>query len=175
MSQVYLDECGFALNLHRLYGWSPKGQRCQEVVPFNRGKNRSVLGAYGFPGADNPTGMWALEQCLGAWNTQTFEAFVAHALLPHLPPGSVLILDNARIHHGAGLKETVEAARCRLLYLPPYSPDFSPIELVWSWVKAEVRKQAPRTDEQRQLHIQQASLALPSSAANGWFTKCGIL
>ena len=172
---MFLDECGFALNLHRLYGWAPRGERCQEAVPCNRGKNRSVLGAYGFPSPDNPTGLWALEQRLGAWNTQSFEGFVADSLLPHLPPGSVLILDNARIHHGEGLQEKVEAAGCRLLYLPPYSPDFSPIELVWSWLKDQVRKQAPRSDEQRQLHIHQASLAVPPDAAQGWFHKCGIL
>lgn len=146
-----------------------------EVVPFNRGKNRSVLGAYGFPCPDNPTGLWALEQRLGAYNTQTFEAFVAHALLPQLPPGSVLILDNARIHHGSNLQALVEEAGCRLLYLPPYSPDFSPIELLWSWFKDQVRKQTPRTDTLRLHAIEQTALQIPSDAAHGWFHKCGIL
>jgi transposase len=111
----------------------------------------------------------------GAYNTQSFEEFVAKALLPQLPPGSVLILDNARIHHGPSLKVIVEAAGCHLLYLPPYSPDFSPLELVWSWLKDQVRKQAPRTDEQRQRDILQTSLTLPTDAATGWFQKCGIL
>lgn len=64
---VFLDECGFALNLHRFYGGAPKGERCFESVPFNKGQNRSVLGAYGWPCAQNPSGLWALEQCLGAW------------------------------------------------------------------------------------------------------------
>lgn len=172
---VFLDECGFALNLHRLYGWAPKGQRCYEAVPFNRGKNCSVLGGYGFPDEDNPTGLWALEQRLGAYNTQTFEAFVAGQLLPQLPPGSVLILDNARIHHGPNLQALVQGAGCRLLYLPPYSPDFSPIELVWSWFKDQVRKQAPRTDQNRQMAIENTALQIPSNAATGWFQKCGIL
>ena len=65
---MFLDECGFSLNLHRLYGWAPRGERCYEVVPFNKGKNRSVLGAYSWPGEENPTGLWALWQRLGAWN-----------------------------------------------------------------------------------------------------------
>lgn len=172
---VFLDECGFALNLHRLYGWALRGERCVETVPFNRGKNRSVLGAYGFPGPENPTGLWALEQRLGAYNTQTFEAFVAHSLLPQLPPGSVLILDNARIHHGPNLQTLVEKAGCHLLYLPPYSPDFSPIELLWSWFKDHVRKQAPRTDTLRQLTIEDTARQIPHKAASGWFQKCGIL
>ena len=172
---VFLDECGFALNLHRLYGWALKGERCCERVPFNKGKNRSVLGAYSWPGAENPTGLWALEQRLGAWNGDTFEAFVAQALLPQLPPGSVLVMDNARIHHRASLHEKVKAAGCRIIYLPPYSPDFNPIELVWSWLKDQVRSLAPRTDEERETHIQSAAARLPSHAAKGWFHLCGIL
>ena len=175
---VFLDECGFALNLHRLYrhyGWALKGERCFECVPFNKGKNRSVLGAYGWPGATNPTGLWAVEQRLGAWNGDTFEEFVAHTLLPQLPAGSVLIMDNARIHHRASLHEKVKAANCRIIYLPPYSPDFNPIELVWSWLKDQVRSLAPRTDEERQVCIQAATACLPPHAAKGWFHLCGIL
>jgi transposase len=172
---VFLDECGFALNLHRLYGWAPKGQRCFECVPFNKGKNRSVLGAYSWPCAENPTGLWALWQRLGAWKGDTFEQFVGEAILPQLPCGSVLVMDNARIHHRTTLHEMVEAAGCRIVYLPPYSPDLNPIELVWSWLKDQVRRLAPRNDEQRQLDIQNAADLLPSSAAQGWFQHCGIL
>ena len=172
---VFLDECGFSLNLHRFYGWAPKGERCVEAVPFNKGPNRSVLGAYSFPSPKNPTGLWALWQRLGAWKSATFEQFVEEALLPHLPQDSVLVMDNARIHHGATLKAKVQAAGCRLLYLPPYSPDFNPIELVWSWLKNSVRLLAPRTDEQRKQDIQNASRTLPPNAAKGWFQHCGIL
>ncbi len=171
---VFLDECGFALNLHRLYGWAPQGERCCEVVPFNKGKNRSVLGAYSWPSEVNPSGLWALWQRLGAWDGAGFEQFVAEALLPQLPVGSVLVMDNARIHHRATLHEKVEVAGCRILYLPPYSPDFNPIELVWSWLKSAVRLLAPRTDEQREHHIEQAARLLPAHAAKGWFQHCGI-
>lgn len=172
---VFLDECGFALNLHRLYGWAPRGERCFEAVPFNKGKNRSVLGAYSWPGDQNPTGLWALWQRLGAWKGDTFEEFVEEALLPQLPQGSILIMDNARIHHRPTLHKKVEAAGCRILYLPPYSPDFNPIELVWSWLKDQVRLLAPRTDEQRQHDIQNTAALLPAHAAKGWFQLCGIL
>ena len=172
---VFLDECGFALNLHRFYGWAPKAERCFERVPFNKGKNRSVLGAYGWPGPQNPTGLWALGQCLGAWNGERFEQFVQEELLPQLPVGSVLVMDNARIHHRQTLQEIVEAAGCRIVYLPPYSPDFNPIELVWSWLKDRVRLLAPRTDQHRQQAIQEAAQLVPSHAAKGWFHLCGIL
>jgi transposase len=163
------------LNLHRLYGWAPRGKRCLEKVPFNKGKNRSVLGAYSWPCPDNPNGLWALDQRLGAYCGDSFEEFVQQTLLPRLPEGSVLVMDNARIHHRQTLHEMVEAAGCRILYLPPYSPDFSPIELVWSWLKDAVRLLKPRTDVQRQLYIQQAEARLPPQAAQGWFRHCGIL
>ena len=107
---VFLDECGFSLNLHRLYGWAMGAERCFEAVPFNKGVNRSVLGAYSLPCPDNPTGLWALWQKLGAWTGQLFEIFLREAVLPRLPKGRVLVLDNARIHHGPTLRETVEEA-----------------------------------------------------------------
>jgi hypothetical protein len=100
---VFLDECGFSLNLHRLYGWVIGGGRCQENVPFNRGTNRSVVGAFSLPSESNPTGMLALWQKDGAWNQVLFECFVEIAVLPLVPQGSVLVLDNARIHHNPSL------------------------------------------------------------------------
>jgi len=81
--------------------------------------------------------------------------------LPLLPPGSVLVLDNARFHHGARITDLVEAAGCSLLYLPPYSPDLNPIELVWSWIKTRVRTWAPRDDHHRLQSIALAHSLLP--------------
>lgn len=171
---MFLDECGFSLNLHRFYGWVLGGGRCVEEVPFCKGRNRSVVGAYSLPSPENPTGLWALWQKIGAWNGFLFEAFLEEAVLPRVPKGSVLVLDNARIHHGKGLVEMVEKAGCWLLYLPPYSPDYNPIELVWSWLKDRVRDLAPRDDEQRVALIKQAQRALPPQAATKWFQHCGL-
>lgn len=171
---VFLDECGFSLNLHRLYGWAIGGERCVEKVPFNKGVNRSALGAYSLPTKDNPTGLWALWQKLGAWTGLLFEAFLTDELLPRLPQGCILVLDNARIHHGPKLKEIVEKAGHTLLYLPPYSPDYNPIELVWSWLKKMVRNLAPRTDLERERTIDEARKLVPSQNAYGWFRKCGL-
>lgn len=171
---VFLDECGFALNLHNLYGWCLGGGRLEEAVPFNKGENLSVVGAYSLPCEDNPTGLWALWHKRGAWTGRLFKLFVEEDVLPRLPEGSVLVLDNARIHHGHALKEAVEQAGHCLLYLPPYSPDFNPIEMVWSWLKAKVRALAPRTDEQRLKHIRLAQSVLPPKAAAKWFLKAGL-
>lgn len=172
---VFLDECGFGLNLHRLYGWVIGGGRCVEAVPFNKGVNRSVLGAFSLPSEKNPSGLWALWQKLGAWTGLLFEIFVEEVLLPLVPVGSVLVLDNARIHHRSSLTQAVEKAGCSLLYLPPYSPDFNPIELVWSWIKGRVRTLAPRDDQQRETLIHLVGQNLPPQDATGWFRKCGIL
>jgi len=171
---VFLDECGFGLNLHRLYGWTIGGGRCVEVVPFERGLNRSVLGALSLPAPDCPTGLRALWQKLGAWTRATFEAFLQDGLLPVLEIGSVLVLDNASIHRGGAIRELVEAAGCSLLYLPPYSPDLNPIELAWSFIKGRVRAEAPREDGHREEAIHEATRQLPPLAPTAWFRHCGL-
>ncbi len=171
---VFLDECGFGLALHRLYGWVMGGGRCFEEVPFTKGVNRSVLGAFSLPTATCPNGMRALWHKKGAWNRDSFEAFLSDGLLPVLERGSVIVLDNARFHHGGGIHALVEKAGCSLLYLPPYSPDLNPIELVWSYIKNLVRSWAPRDDEARERDIQRAATLLPLQAATNWFKHCGI-
>lgn len=171
---VYLDECSFLLNLHQLYGWASAGVRCVEEVPFVRGKNLSVVGAFSLPSPHNESGLWALWHVEGAWKAWSFELFLKEMVLPRLAAGSVLVLDNARIHKGQELRATVEAAGCSLLYLPPYSPDFNPIELLWSWLKNAVRAVAPRTDWQRIRAIRDTEKQLTPQNAAAWFHHCGL-
>jgi transposase len=120
-------------------------------------------------------GMIATTSKLGAMKRADFEAFLEQDLLPRLPVGSILVLDNARIHHGGEIAKIVEKAGCRLLYLPPYSPDFSPIELAWSWIKRFVREWAPRDEAWQARAIAEAIAALPAAHAPGWFRHCGYL
>ena len=122
------------MNLHRLYGWTIGGGRCVEEVPLTRGAHLSLLGAFSLPSSGCPSsgysnGLRVLWHKSGAWNRASFEAFLQDGLLPLLPPGSVLVLDNARFHHGPHITALVEAAGCSLLYLPTDSPDLNPIEL----------------------------------------------
>jgi len=163
----FLDESGFSLNLYRAYGWSAKSERCYQYVPFNRGTNRSVIGAFTL------SGMVACQSLLGAVRRDRFESFLRHHVLPAVVPGTVLVLDNARIHHGGDIKEIVSAFGCSVLYLPPYSPDFSPIELAWSYVKHIVRGVGPREDHLREEAIERAVALIPISHAIAWFRKCG--
>ena len=165
---VFLDEAGFNLAMYANHGWSSRGERLVEAVPFQRGKNFSVLGAMSL------SGMVCTLQKEGSIKRVDLEEFLTRELLPKLERGSVLVLDNARSHHGGGLARIVEEAGCSLLYLPPYSPDFNPIELGWAWIKRLVRKLAPRNADSRLAAILSAISQLPSAFAKPWFRKTGL-
>jgi len=174
---VFLDECGFSLAMYWLYGWAIKSERCVEKVPCQRGVNRSLLGAISL------SGMIAFASKTGGYNQaqvpcrrrEDFEKFLTDELLPKLAAGSVLVMDNARIHHGGKIEELVTGSDCSVLYLPPYSPDFNPIELAWGWIKGQVRRICPRNDESREQAISSTIRAMPQDFALPWFRKCGIL
>lgn len=149
------------------YGWALRKERLVESVPLNRGKNLSVLGAFG------AEGMLAQTRKVGAMKRIDVERFLEEDLLLKLETGSVLVLDNARIHKGGRIEDIVTAAGCSLLYLSPYSPDFSPIELAWSWIKNAVRRLCPRDEEARKEAVETAVAALPTDFTKPWFDKCG--
>jgi transposase len=152
---VFIDESGFSLSLYQHYGWAPRSERLFEAVPFNRGKNLSVIGALDLEG------MLCTRNKSGAVKREDVETFLSEDVLPWLLPGSVIVLDNARIHHGGKIQQIVEAAGCSVLYLPPYSPDFSPIEPAWGWIKRRVRQRCPRDDKSRVVAIEESVAALP--------------
>jgi transposase len=164
---VFLDEAGFSLALPLLYGWGPTTERLFEAVPAQRGVNLSVLGAFDLEG------MVSITHKEGPMKRVDVEAFLRQDLLPRLLPGSVLVLDNARIHHGGEIEKVVSEAGCSLLYLPPYSPDFSPIELAWGWLKRFVRRLCPRDALSRLASLEEAVASLPAAFAPSWFRKCG--
>ena len=166
---MFLDESGFSLALSVLYGWGKKGEPLVEQVPARRGKNLSVLGAFDIEG------MLATTSRLGAMTRADFERFLQEDLLPRLLPGSVLVLDNASIHKGGQIECLASAAGCRVLYLPPYSPDLNPIELAWAFVKSQVRKRGPREDAVRQQAVEAALAAIPESLAPACFRHCQYL
>lgn len=157
---------GVSLALSVLYGWGKKGQDLIEAVTAKRGKNLSVLGAF-----DN-IGMLATTCKLGAMTRENFEKFLSQDLLPKLEPGSVLVLDNASIHKGGNIEAIVKKAGCRLLYLPPYSPDFNPIELAWAFLKRLIRRAGPRDDAARVKAVKDALAALPDYFAKACFRHC---
>jgi hypothetical protein len=133
---VFQDESGFSLAFCLAYGWSARGERLAEVVPFQRGANLSVLGALDWEG------MVCTCSKEGAMKRVDVEAFLKSDLLPRLLPGAVPVLDNARIHHGGRIEEIVTAAGCSILYLPPYSPGILPTSTRSSWCGPDQARRA---------------------------------
>jgi transposase len=136
---VFLDETAAATNMTRRYGWAPRGQRCRIAVPQGHYKTTTVTAAL------RADGLCAVDLADGATDGGRFRAYVTDTLAPVLRHGDTVILDNLGAHKVAGVREAIEAAGARLLYLPPYSPDFNPIEQVFAKLKRLLRTKAART------------------------------
>jgi transposase len=166
---VFVDECGTHTSMTRRYARAPKGERAYGSVPRNRGKNTTLLASIGLEG---------MGPCLVVEGTTTkiiFEAYVERVLAPALSPGQVVVMDNLTAHKGSRVRELVEGRGCELLYLPPYSPDFSPIEEAFSKVKAMLKKACARTRGALVEAIAAALSAVTPQDARGFFGHCGYL
>jgi transposase len=164
---LFLDESGSNQAMTRPYARAPRGQRAQATKPVNRGIHITMLAALGLEG------VVAAMTIDGFTDGAVFRAFLHDVLRPHLRPGQIVSLDNLKAHKVTGVAEVIAAAGARLLYLPPYSPDFSPIEECWSKIKALLRAKAARTREALELAIAEAFAAVTASDAYGWFTHAG--
>jgi transposase len=109
----------------------------------------------------------------GATAAEVFRGYVEQVLRPMLRPGEIVIMDNRRAHKAAGIREAIVQTGARLLYLPPYSPDWSPIELCWSKLKTALRTAKARTREALVHAIAQALASITVSDARSWFHHCG--
>ena len=123
----------------RLRGRAPRGERCRAAVPHGHWKTTT------FTAGLRLTGMTAPMVLDGAMNGPAFLAYVEQVLVPTLSPGDIVVMDNLPAHKSAGVRTTIEAAGASLRLLPPYSPDFNPIEQAFSKLKALLRKAAART------------------------------
>jgi len=166
---VFIDECGSNIALTPRYGWALKGQRATGSVPRNRGKNTTLIAALGFEGMSESM---IIE---GAVDTAVFERYVEEVLAPQLLPNHIVILDNLRSHKSQRIRQLIEARGCQLLFLPAYSPDFSPIEEAFSKLKAFLRRIGARTPELLQEALIQALQTITPQDAHGWFGHCGYL
>lgn len=164
---VFLDESGSNIALTRLYARAPKGKRARGSIPRNRRKNVTVLASLSLSGIGETM---IIE---GAANAHIFEIYIEQILAPSLQKGQIVVMDNLSIHKGQKVRQLIEACECRLLFLPAYSPDFSPIEEAFSKIKAALRRAGARTHEALQQAIAQALLTVTASDALGWFRHCG--
>ncbi|NEI53273.1 IS630 family transposase [Rhizobium leguminosarum] len=136
---VFIDETSASTKMARLYGRAPKGQRCRASVPHGHWKTTT------FTAGPRLGGMAAPMVLDGPMNGDAFLAYVSQVLVPELTPGDIVIMDNLPAHKVAGVRDAIEAAGAGLIYLPPYSPDFNPIEMAFSKLKALLRAAAART------------------------------
>lgn len=166
---VIIDECGSNIALTPLYARAPRGKRAMGAVPRNYGKNTTLIASLSLQGMGEAL---ILE---GAADACAFELYIERVLAPSLREGQIVIMDNLSIHQGPRVREAIEAKGCRLLFLPAYSPDLSPIEEAFSKLKAALRRSGARTQEALWEAIAQALQTITSHDALGWFTHCGYL
>ena len=136
---IFIDETWAKTNMTRLRGRAPRGVRLIDKTPHGHWQTTTLIAALGINGIRCSTVVD------GAVNGDVFEAFVRQVLLPELRPGDVVIMDNLSSHKRARIRELIEEKQAELRYLPPYSPDMNPIELVFSKVKQALRSLAART------------------------------
>ena len=165
---VFVDESGSNQALAPRFGYAPKGERSHGSVPRNRGRNTSILAALG---ADGLAGTMTVE---GATNKEVFWTYLDQVLCPALRPGQIIVMDNLAAHKNETVREKLEAAGCRLLFLPAYSPDFNPIEMAFSKLKAGLRKARARTQKTLEAAIAAGLATITSKDARGWFKHCGF-
>jgi len=164
---VFVDEMGTNTSLGPLYAWSPRGERAYSNVPRNRGPNTTLLASM------TSEGMGPCLAVEGATTRVVFEAYAEKVLVPSLRRGQVVVMDNLSAHKGERVRELVESAGCELLYLPPYSPDLSPIEEAFSKVKGLLRKAEARSREALIEAMGKALDAVTAKDASGFFEHCG--
>lgn len=164
---VFLDESGAKTNMTRLYGRCFDGQRVADATPHGHWCTTTMLSSIRL---DGTTAAMVIE---GATDAMVFQAYVTQVLIPTLRPGDIVVMDNLSPHKSAGIAEAIEAAGAEVWFLPPYSPDFNPIEKMWSKIKAFLRAVKARTYDALLQAIAAALRTISASDVIGWFESCG--
>jgi transposase len=162
-----VDETAVNTAMTRRYGRAPRGERVHDSAPRNYGTHTSVIGAMGL------RGLVAALTVEGAVDTLCFDAYAERVLGPRLRPGDVVVLDNLTAHRASRIEEVAAGRGAQVLWLAPYSPDFSPIEQCWSKIKAYLRGVKARTAEALDEALAQAIGLVTRSDIRGWFKHCG--
>lgn len=167
-----MDESGVDTRLTRRYARAVPGERALGSAPFGSYARLTIVGGLALEGLLAPM------SSASAMNTDLFLGYLDQVLIPELrkkKPGAVVVLDNLKPHWAVEVREKLEAAGLRLLYLPPYSPDFAPIEQAWSKLKTLLRTAAARTEEALEAALAEALDRITAADAQGWFAHCGYV
>jgi transposase len=164
---VVIDEFGSNLDMHPTHAWAPIGERAIASVPRNTPINTTTIASL------TEQGMGPALIVEGGVDCLTFNAYLEQLLAPTLQPGQVVLLDNLSAHKSARAEQIIAARGCRLMYLPPYSPDYSPIELAFAQIKADLRRAAARTRELLEAAIATALAQIKAADAQAFFQHCG--
>lgn len=166
---AFVDETGANTSMARMYGYAPRGERVDGAVPLHHEGNITFLSALTIDGLVAP---WARDHAV---NGAFFVAWLEQILLPRLRPGMTVVMDNLPAHKVAGVREEIERAGCKLLYLPPYSPDLNPIENYFSKFKRLLRDAAARTAEAVCEAMRRAVEMFTPQEYLRYFRHCGYL
>lgn len=153
----------------RSHARSLKGERAESVEPFNPGKKMSVIGSLSL------TGVGATMSIEGAVDTEVFDAYVEHFLVPILIKDDIVLLDNVKFHYSQRAIGLIESVGARVLHIPAYSPDFNPIEECISKIKAILRAAKARTHRKLQNALAKAIKMVAVDDICGWFADCGYV
>jgi transposase len=164
---IFVDECGTHTSLAPIYGYAPRGERLYISVPRGRGKNTTLLSSMTL------LGMGPSMAVEGATTARVFETYIEKVLAPSLEEGQVVVMDNLGAHRPKRIRELIEQRGCELVYLPPYSPDYNPIEEAFAKIKNLLRKAAARTKKALVEAIGAALCAISAQDARGFFEHAG--
>ena len=164
---VFIDETGASTKMARFYGRSKRGQRCRAAIPHGHWLITT------FTAALRRTALTAPMTLDGPMNAVAFRAYVEQVLAPTLDPGDIVVMDNLPAHKGSAVRAMIEARGANLLLLPPYSPDFNPIENAYAKLKSHLRKAAARTVNTLEAAITDAFRAFTSNECANYFSAAG--
>ena len=164
---MFIDETGTTTKMARLRGRSARGERCRASVPHGHWKTTTLVAALRL------NGMTAPMVIDGAMNGEVFTAYAETFLAPTLAPGDIVVMDNLPAHKVAPARQAIERAGASVLFLPPYSPDFNPIEQAFAKLKALLRKAAARTLETLEAAIAAALDSFNTQECENYFTNSG--
>ena len=164
---MFIDETGASTKMARRYGRAPRGERCRAPVPHGHWKTTTFVGALRLEGMTAPM---ILD---GPMHGAAFLAYVEQVLVPTLAPGDVVVMDNLPAHKPVAVRQAIEAAGAELRFLPPYSPDFNPIEMAFAKLKAFLKKVAARTVDALSDAIAQAIETFTLTECQNYFAAAG--